>query len=77
MHAREGSGEPGTPVLIVDDDTFLADASRYPRGRRLLRRDRRHRRRHSPRRRHPFRLVITDLKLPDIQGDELSSNSRR
>ena len=62
------------PVLIVDDDSFLADtfqliledAGFYVEtactARQALERAEE----------TPFRLVITDLKLPDMRGNELS-----
>lgn len=64
----------GTPVLIVDDDPFLADAFQIiledagfyvetaATGAQALEKAEETR----------FRLVITDLRLPDIEGDELS-----
>ena len=71
----QGKGiEPGTPVLIVDDDTFLADAFQTiledagfyvetaVTGTQAL----------AKAEKIQFKLVITDLKLTDIQGDELS-----
>ena len=65
---------PGMPVLIVDDDDFLAEAFQMiledagfyvetaATGAQAL----------SKAEATPFKLVITDLKLPDIEGDELS-----
>ncbi|MCX6648072.1 MAG: response regulator [Candidatus Bathyarchaeota archaeon] len=65
---------PGMPVLIVDDDAFLTDAFQLiledagfyvetaATGMQAL----------SKAEATPFKLVITDLKLPDIAGDELS-----
>ncbi len=62
------------PVLIVDDDSFLADtfqliledAGFYVEttgsARQAL----------AKAEATPFRLVITDLRLPDMMGDELS-----
>ena len=73
MEGKGGIG-PGTPVLIVDDDPFLADAFQIiledagfrvetaATGAQAI----------QLAQRIPFRLVITDLRLPDIQGDELS-----
>jgi DNA-binding response OmpR family regulator len=71
----QGKGiEPGTPVLIVDDDTFLADAFQTiledagfyveiaVTGTQAL----------AKAEKIQFKLVITDLNLTDIQGDELS-----
>jgi CheY-like chemotaxis protein len=75
---RERKEEKGSsvamPVLIVDDDPFLADAFQIilenagfyvetaATGAQAL----------SKAETTHFRLVITDLRLPDIQGDELS-----
>ena len=67
-------GVVGMPVLIVDDDDFLAEAFQMiledagfyvetaATGAQAL----------AKAETTQFRLVITDLKLPDIQGDELS-----
>ncbi|HIH88590.1 TPA: response regulator [Candidatus Bathyarchaeota archaeon] len=67
-------GVVGMPVLIVDDDDFLAEAFQMiledagfyvetaATGAQAL----------AKAEATQFRLVITDLKLPDIQGDELS-----
>ena len=67
-------GFTGMPVLIVDDDDFLAEAFQMiledagfyvetaATGAQAL----------AKAETTQFRLVITDLKLPDIQGDELS-----
>ena len=67
-------GFKGMPVLIVDDDDFLAEAFQMiledagfyvetaATGAQAL----------AKAETTQFRLVITDLKLPDIQGDELS-----
>ncbi len=67
-------GFTGMPVLIVDDDDFLAEAFQMiledagfyvetaATGAQAL----------AKAEAMQFRLVITDLRLPDIQGDELS-----
>ena len=71
--AAQGPG-PGMSVLIVDDDSFLADTFQLifedagfyvetaSTGGQAL----------SKAEATPFKLVITDLKLPDIEGDDLS-----
>ena len=73
MHGK-GGFDLGTPVLIVDDDPFLADAFQMiledagfrvetaATGAQAI----------SLAKEIQFKLVITDLRLPDIQGDELS-----
>lgn len=78
MRGKAKGGAPKTrtrtPVLIVDDDSFLADtfqliledAGFYVEtactARQALEKAEE----------TPFRLVITDLKLPDMRGNELS-----
>ncbi len=74
MMLGKGGIGPGTPVLIVDDDPFLADAFQViledagfhveiaTTGAQAI----------SSAKEMSFRLVITDLHLPDMQGDHLS-----
>jgi DNA-binding response OmpR family regulator len=74
VRKETAKGFKGMSVLIVDDDDFLAEAFQMiledagfyvetaATGAQAL----------AKAEMTQFRLVITDLKLPDIQGDELS-----